>query len=522
VSKYKSEHLHHISAYQRDRLEAAAAGQWDVRPLPTKPEEMTWRDYLIMLLHIGAELEHGLMVQYLYAAYSLGGDKLSAQDQTMVRGWQDLLLTVAREEMGHLLTVQNLLCLVGGPVSFNREEFPWDTPFYPFPFKFEPLSKKSLAAYIFAEMPNNFEYIEAHFEESVWADRAKHFVAHDLPFIKATVKEWAKRGNAHPVGEVYHLIIDIISNPDFIPDSEFRPETYPLQASWDDWGRGYRPKPAPPSGDPPPVDNAKANIIIERAATRTEALYALREIMDQGEASELKVKSKKSATAADPVPPNQELSHFERFIEVFQEFEKKEGSAGWTAVRLVPLHPTTTVVNSPSDPRRPAFHATPITAKASLKWANLFNVRYRMLLTYLTHTFRLARCVSPDEPNTRGAVMHRVFGEMYNIKSIAGILVCMPLTDEADDARRAGPPFQMPYTIELPLDEIDCWRLHRDIVQSSIEICDVLLDPADDHLTTAPTAVEPYLRALRNGDRQAMIWIDTVLGGQRANSGRRL
>ena len=26
---------------------------------PTKPPEMTWRDYLIMLLHIGAELEHG-------------------------------------------------------------------------------------------------------------------------------------------------------------------------------------------------------------------------------------------------------------------------------------------------------------------------------------------------------------------------------------------------------------------------------------------------------------------------------
>jgi Ferritin-like len=521
MSKYKTEFLLHIATHRRNRLKAAAAGRMNIRPLPTKPEEMTWRDYLVMLLHVGSELEHGLLVQYLYAAYSLGGENVPPEDQALVRKWQDLILTVAREEMGHLLTVQNLLCLVGGPVSFNREEFPWDTPFYPFPFKFEPLSKKSLAAYIFAEMPDNFDYLESHYADSVWGDRAKHFIDHDVPFIKETVKEWVKRGNAHPVGEVYHLIIDIISNPDLIPDSEFRPETYPLQASWDDWGRSYGPKPAPPGGDPPSMDNSKANVVIERAATRTEALYALREIMGQGEASALKPKQKKYVGAAEDSTPAEELSHFERFVELFQEFEKKEGHPGWNPVRNVPLNPTTTVANTPPDPRRQAFDPSPITAKASLKWANLFNVRYRILLTYLTHTFRLARVVSPDEPNVRGAVMHKIFGEMYNIKAIAGILVCMPLTDKANDPRRAGPPFQMPYTIELPLDEIDCWRLHRDIILNSLELCEVLLNPADDHLTTAPPAAESYLRALRNADQLAIVWIDTVLAGLRANGGKR-
>jgi hypothetical protein len=120
------------------RALAAAETTLKVRPIPTKPEEMTWRDYLIMLLHIGSELEHGLMVQYLYAAYSLGGDHLSEEDQAEVQQWQDLILTVAREEMGHLLTVQNLLCVVGGPISFDRENYPWDSPFYPFQFNFEP------------------------------------------------------------------------------------------------------------------------------------------------------------------------------------------------------------------------------------------------------------------------------------------------------------------------------------------------------------------------------------------------
>jgi hypothetical protein len=39
-----------------------------------KRPDMTWPDHLVMLLNIAAEIEHALMVQYLYAAYSLGGD----------------------------------------------------------------------------------------------------------------------------------------------------------------------------------------------------------------------------------------------------------------------------------------------------------------------------------------------------------------------------------------------------------------------------------------------------------------
>ncbi|MEO8429304.1 MAG: ferritin-like domain-containing protein, partial [Verrucomicrobiota bacterium] len=123
--------------------------------LPPKPPEMAWRDYLVLLLHIGAELEHCLMVEYLYAAYSLGGEQVpkDARSQGIVRRWRDQILSVAREEMGHLLTVQNVLCLLGGPVTFDREDFPWDTVFYPFPFRLEPLTLNSLACYVYAEMP---------------------------------------------------------------------------------------------------------------------------------------------------------------------------------------------------------------------------------------------------------------------------------------------------------------------------------------------------------------------------------
>src|SRR5882724_13325243 len=119
-----------------------------------KRPDMTWKDHLVMLLHIGAEIEHSLMVQYLYAAYSLGGTQVPPDRREMVKRWQDDILAVAKEEMGHLLTVQNILTLIGQPINLGRMDLPWDIPFYPFPFQLEPLSLDSVACYVFAEMPS--------------------------------------------------------------------------------------------------------------------------------------------------------------------------------------------------------------------------------------------------------------------------------------------------------------------------------------------------------------------------------
>ena len=86
-----------------------------------KPPELTWRDHAIMLLHVAASIEHALMVQYLFAAYSLGGGGVPETHRPMVEGWRNSILAVAKEEMGHLLTVQNIAALLGGPVSLDRE-----------------------------------------------------------------------------------------------------------------------------------------------------------------------------------------------------------------------------------------------------------------------------------------------------------------------------------------------------------------------------------------------------------------
>src|SRR5215203_321027 len=125
----------------------------------TKPDELTWWDWTVFLLHTAAEIEHALMVQYLYAAYSLEkanfqGPNVPPDARTLVNRWRETIVGIAREEMGHLITVQNLLRFIGGTLNFEREDFPFRT-LYPFRFQLEPLTKDSLAKYVAAEMPEH-------------------------------------------------------------------------------------------------------------------------------------------------------------------------------------------------------------------------------------------------------------------------------------------------------------------------------------------------------------------------------
>src|SRR5215472_16808322 len=78
----------------------------------------------VYLLQIAAEVEHALMAQYLYAAYSLDetfnqGD--GSETTQIVDRWKRDLRVIARQEMAHFITVQNLLISLGAEVDVNRE-----------------------------------------------------------------------------------------------------------------------------------------------------------------------------------------------------------------------------------------------------------------------------------------------------------------------------------------------------------------------------------------------------------------
>jgi len=108
---------------------------------------------LTRLLREATEIEHALMLQYLYAAFSLKPDYADIAG-TGAPGSTDLI-GVAVQEMQHLATVNRLLAALGAAPNLVRQEFPYEPAIYPFEFSLEPLSRKSLAKYIYAEAPSD-------------------------------------------------------------------------------------------------------------------------------------------------------------------------------------------------------------------------------------------------------------------------------------------------------------------------------------------------------------------------------
>src|ERR1051326_2852985 len=85
------------------------------------------RDELIQVLGIASELEHNLMCQYLFAAYSLKrypDEGLTEAQLNQAREWGSLITMVARQEMEHLGLVMNLRSAIGAPPTFSRVNFP--------------------------------------------------------------------------------------------------------------------------------------------------------------------------------------------------------------------------------------------------------------------------------------------------------------------------------------------------------------------------------------------------------------
>src|SRR5215475_2230567 len=86
------------------------------RAEPEAPFVIEHREALIYMLCEAAELEHGIMCQYLFAAFSMkeqAGEGLTEDQAATVRRWRKQISHVAAQEMLHLALVQNLLSAIG-------------------------------------------------------------------------------------------------------------------------------------------------------------------------------------------------------------------------------------------------------------------------------------------------------------------------------------------------------------------------------------------------------------------------
>jgi hypothetical protein len=434
------------------------------------PPELSPHQYAVLLLHIAAEIEHALMVVYLYAGFSLGGPQVPEERRIEVGEWRETILGIAKEEMGHLMTVQNLLRCLGGPLNLDREDYPWDSEFYPFPFRLEPLSRQSLAKYVYAESPPPDQWVSEEANE-----------------IRALAKSAGHEADLHRVGLLYEQLESLFDDPAALKDADFRGSTYPFQANGDEWGRGYQ---SEAHGNGAGAAAPKLpDVILMPVTCRTDALRALKAIATQGEAN---------PTADDGAP-----SHFARFLDIFRKFPK---ASEWQPSMDVPVNPIV-VTNLTDDEDIQPWAGTPITNPAGQLWAHLFNVRYQALLTNLLHTFEYPNNLSETSQLTpRGLLIHSTFGEMYNLRSLSQVLMQTPLSS-MDLNCRAGPPFQMPYTLKLPVDSCDRWRVHLDLLSASESLVDRLLQTEHGNHRT-------YLLALREADRQTSTMIESISRGR--------
>lgn len=260
-------------------LEPQAGTDLELPSLPDASPEEELRE----LLRAAAEIEHGLMAQYLYAAHSCS-----------IRSMADIVRQISVEEMGHLVTVQNLLLAAGERPYLGRYDRS-PNEFDPFAFHLEPISREVIAKYAVCEIPDESaidpeeqEVLEALTEDATAS--AGGMTPHRVGLLYMKIY-WLLR----PMDEAWPTPAEepwpgypVERVAEMFPG--FHVAEYPRggaafpQAGEDDWQAGNR------------------SVIVETIATRGHALRAVARITAQGE-----------GFAEEPD------AHFDRFVEIYRK-----------------------------------------------------------------------------------------------------------------------------------------------------------------------------------------------------------
>ena len=151
---------------------------------------------LLRLLREGAEIEHGLMLQYLYSAFSI-----KEPYQLLVGSGAPVstnLLGVAIQEMQHLGVVNRLLVKLGSQPHLDRQDFPYEPDIYPFPFALESASGFAMAKYAYAEGPHEMFAADGQLSPE------------DAQFRDNVVRHIGSLNRPNHVGSLYRNVLELL------------------------------------------------------------------------------------------------------------------------------------------------------------------------------------------------------------------------------------------------------------------------------------------------------------------------
>jgi len=158
---------------------------------------------LIRLATEAAQIEHSLMLQYLFASFSV-----KTKYEVLV-GWgnpnSDDLLGIAVQEMQHLGYVNRLLSDLEAAPHFNRQDFPYEPDVYPFEMDLAPLSLQTVAKYVYAEAPPDYLNPQMEYEDPEFLKRLYQYLGNGvkpnhLGSLYATLMDLVKSINTTPSG----------------------------------------------------------------------------------------------------------------------------------------------------------------------------------------------------------------------------------------------------------------------------------------------------------------------------------
>jgi CDGSH-type Zn-finger protein/truncated hemoglobin YjbI len=407
-------------------------------PVEERPLVIEHREPLIYMLCSAAELEHALMCEYLFAAFTLKrsvDEGLSSEQLDAVERWRTAILYVAKQEMLHLAINSNLVTALGASPHLSRPNLPQPARHYPSGVRLTllPFGEQALRHFLFLERPEGMDLDDA---EGLTAVNAAVPVMSDEE-IAPHLQEFAT------VGHLYRSI-----------EAGFRH----LADKWGDDKLFIGPAEGQANGDLfgwpqlEPITNVDA------------AVNAIESIVEQGEGPRGDWRN----------------AHFGRFLKILDEYlAMRTANPDLEVAR--PVLPA--LVRPPETGEEHALITDPTTAEI----ADLANVAYEVLLQLL---YRLLCHVDETDQQIQTLVQVGV-GLMFDvIEPLGELLTTLPVGPE-HPGRTAGPSFELFYQPDYLLPHRQAaWLL----------MSEHLAEAAD--LAQATSATEPGLVTIAEAMRR--------------------